>query len=187
MGNNSEKTEQENQLRAMEYVVKLLDVEKDVSSFSSVIETSTGIDAKRAEAICILGDNACLKKVSFDVVVAAGADAAVVTAKEIVNGLQNLKKLEKVGMNTSRNHSAVILAGEKATEKSLELWEKRKVELQAAARKSEHSSLYNNPAARSAARAQVSEKLQKIEADAGLNRPVKVKAEAGSRRPSAGG
>ncbi len=179
MGNKSFE-DIETKARAVEYINKLLKAEgsKEGGNFSSVLETvvdkegNITIDAQRAEAICILGDNACLKKVSFDMVIAAGADAAVTSAKEIVQGLQNLKSLVKYGMNTRENQSAVIVAGEMGTQVSLELWEKRKVELQTAGRKSEHSSLYNNAAARNAARAKVSEVLKQV--DASLHHPVAV-------------
>lgn len=167
--------------KANEYIDELLkaeNMEKDNNGrrFLSI----PNMDEERAKAICILGNNQCLQKVSFNMVIAAGTGEHVNTANEIVSGLLNLKVLERYGMNTPKNIVEVILAGGNATEKSLELWEKRKTELQKAARNSEHSSLYHNPDARAAVRKMVNEKLNKL--DEKLNHPAKNSGKTQSKR-----
>lgn len=134
------------------------------NNFGATARSLNESDIKIALAVGVLGDNEALTVKSAEIIAQAGKDA-VSTAQEIVKGLGNLKKLEKAGvdmMNTSKNQEIVISAGSKAIQTSLDLWEKKKLEIQKVVRKSEHSSLAANSASRWAARAQVNDKLERI-------------------------
>lgn len=170
--------------RADGYIDALLEraQKKDDDSFLRIVTLSgagekVGRNEHYSQAICILGDEGFLKEMTFKIIMCTSPEVAVQTAKEVVSGLENLKKLEKHGMNTSEKQVKVAAAGLHATETSLKLWEARKVELQKAARKSEHPGLYNNFALRHAARAKTLDKLNQIEAMAHLNRPTSMKVE----------
>lgn len=89
-------------------------------------------DINLPSAIVLLNSSNILTKETLDAVMLShkkGGDpsaTAFAISEEIKNGFENLKKLEKHGMNTTENRKAVVNAGEKAVETSLALWEQQK-------------------------------------------------------------
>ncbi len=164
----------------------------DTGNLGVILQTFSkmdSIDIDVAWAIHTLDRYNLVTKEALDVITTDSNPTEAVY--EIVHGIENLKKLEKYGMNTLENRTAVILTGQNAIQTSLDLWEKSKPEIRAAmqatARKHESSSLYGNPAARYGARAHVGQqvKAQLEQVSAELHRPPEKPSPPPS--PSKGG
>lgn len=122
-------------------------------------------------AVCKLEGLGILTSETLKEVIAANkSENSSVAVQELNQGLQNLMKLKKYGMDTPDNQKIVISAGLRATEASLGLWDKKKTELLRDARRYEGASLYGHSAVKSAAGDNVSKKLAQVSAS--LNRPV---------------